>query len=71
LRLDLDNKSILIFGENGDGKSSLADAIEWFYFNGIKHLSGEEIGSRGGGRAALRNLFISDSEMFCRYSVIQ
>ncbi|MBA7560166.1 hypothetical protein ES708_01787 [subsurface metagenome] len=61
LTLDLKEKSVLIFGENGSGKSSLADAIEWYYSDGIKHLVGEETGSTR-GRGALRNLFIPDSE---------
>lgn len=61
LPLSLNNKSILIFGENGSGKSSLADAIEWYYLDGIKHLTSEETGATK-GRGALRNLFIPDSE---------
>ena len=58
LMLNLDNKSILIFGENSSGKSSVTDAIEWYYFDGIKHLSNKE----AGGRTPLRNLFIPDNE---------
>lgn len=61
LTLDLKEKSVLVFGENGSGKSSLADAIEWYYSDGIEHLVGEETGSSR-GRGALRNLFIPDSE---------
>jgi len=61
LTLDLKEKSVLVFGENGSGKSSLADAIEWYYSDGIKHLASEEIESTK-GRGALRNLFIPDSE---------
>ncbi len=61
LTLNLDNKSILIFGENGSGKSSVADAIEWYYSDGIEHLSGRESGAAK-GRASLRNLFIPDNE---------
>jgi DNA repair exonuclease SbcCD ATPase subunit len=59
--LNLDEKSALIFGENGTGKSSLTDAIEWYYFNGIQHLTSEELDSTK-GRGALRNLFIPDNE---------
>ena len=44
LPLKLDKKSILIFGENGTGKSSLTDALEWFYKDKIEHLSGAEVG---------------------------
>lgn len=61
LPLNLDNKSILIFGENGSGKSSLTDAIEWYYSDGVEHLVSEETGSTK-GRGSLRNLFIPDSE---------
>jgi chromosome segregation ATPase len=61
LQLNLNNKSILIFGENGSGKSSLTDAIEWYYLDGVKHLVSEETGSTK-GRGSLRNLFISASE---------
>ena len=61
LLINLDNKSILIFGENGSGKSSLTDAIEWYYSDGVMHLVSEETGSTK-GRGALRNLFIPDSE---------
>lgn len=60
LTLDLGKKSALIFGENGSGKSSLTDGLEWCYSGSVEHLAGEEIASRGKG--ALRNLFISDAE---------
>ncbi len=59
--LNLNNKSTLIFGENGSGKSSLTDAIEWYYSDGVKHLVSEETVSTK-GRGSLRNLFISDKE---------
>ena len=61
LLLNLNNRSILIFGENGTGKSSLTDAIEWYYSDGVKHLVSEETGSTK-GRGSLRNLYIPDSE---------
>ncbi|MCH7545666.1 MAG: AAA family ATPase, partial [Planctomycetes bacterium] len=54
-------KSILVYGDNGTGKSSVTDALEWFYFDRIEHLSNEEIG-RKQGRDALRNIFIPDDE---------
>jgi len=60
LNLNLNKKSILIYGDNGTGKSSLTDSFEWFYSNHIAHLSTEEISGRG--RDALRNIFISDDE---------
>jgi len=61
LSLNLNGNSVLVFGENGSGKSSLTDAIEWYYSDGIQHLVSEEIDSTK-GRGALRNLFIPDSE---------
>jgi len=61
LSLELNSKSALLFGENATGKSSITDAIEWFYKNAIKHLSDEEI-DRKGGLTALRNTSIADTE---------
>ncbi|MDN3515876.1 MAG: ATP-binding protein [Candidatus Brocadia sp.] len=61
ISIDLDSsKSILIYGDNGSGKSSIADAFEWFYYDKIEHLSSEEIGTKG--VSALRNIFLSDSK---------
>jgi DNA repair exonuclease SbcCD ATPase subunit len=57
--LNLDGKSILIYGDNGTGKSSFTDALEWFYYDQIEHLSNEEIG-RKKGKDALRNVFIEE-----------
>ncbi len=61
LLLNLNNRSILIFGENGSGKSSLADAIEWYYSDRVEHLISKETGATK-GRGSLRNLFIPDNE---------
>lgn len=61
LPLNLSNRSILIFGENGSGKSSLTDAIEWYYSDGVEHLISKETGATK-GRGSLRNLFIPDNE---------
>ena len=60
LTLTLDSKSILLFGDNGSGKSSITDAIEWFYYDKVEHLSSEEIGRSG--IPALRNIHLSDRE---------
>lgn len=60
LTLELDTNSLLIYGDNGSGKSSITDAFEWFYSNQVKHLTGEEIGRRG--LEALRNIFLKDEE---------
>jgi len=57
LPLFLDKRSLLIYGDNGTGKSSITDAIEWFYKDKIAHLTGTEI-----GKESIRNIFISDSE---------
>jgi energy-coupling factor transporter ATP-binding protein EcfA2 len=62
LTLDLDKKSILLYGENGSGKSSITDTFEWFYKNRIGHLCGEEISRSKLGVEALRNIFLKDDE---------
>lgn len=41
-QLDLDRKSLLLFGENGSGKSSLVDALEFFFRGAIAHLEGTQ-----------------------------
>jgi energy-coupling factor transporter ATP-binding protein EcfA2 len=60
LPLDLNNKSILIFGDNGSGKSTISDSVEWFYSDSIEHLSSEEIEKRGKG--AIRNIFMNQND---------
>ena len=39
LELPLKGKSIVLYGDNGTGKSSISDALEWFYTNRVSHLS--------------------------------
>jgi energy-coupling factor transporter ATP-binding protein EcfA2 len=56
----MDKRSLLIYGNNGSGKSSITDAIEWFYNNWVVHLSGEEIGR--GGIDALRSIFLKKED---------
>jgi chromosome segregation ATPase len=34
---------LLAYGDNGSGKSSITDAIEWFYNDKIEHLAKAEI----------------------------
>lgn len=60
LNLSPDRKSLLIYGDNGTGKSSITDALEWFYNDSIEHLTGEEVG--GKGKNALRNVFLNPSD---------
>jgi len=61
LNITLDSsKSILIYGDNGSGKSSITDAIEWFYSDRVEHLSSEEIGRKGIN--ALRSVFLPEDE---------
>ena len=40
LELELDGKSLLLGGENGAGKSSIVEAIEFFFTGKISHLEG-------------------------------
>lgn len=58
LSLDLGGKCVLIYGDNGSGKSSITDGLEWFYYDRIEHLIGEEIGRNG--LEALRNVFLDN-----------
>jgi len=60
LPLDLNNRSILIFGDNGSGKSTISDSVEWFYSDSIEHISSEEIEKRGKG--AIRNIFMDQND---------
>lgn len=58
LELPLDGKSILIYGDNGTGKSSISDSLEWFFNNEVRHLSGSEIDLK----EALINSTIAETE---------
>lgn len=42
LSFNMDHNSILLFGSNGTGKSTLLDAIEFAFFGWIQHFHGEE-----------------------------
>lgn len=57
--LPLNEKSVLLYGDNGTGKSSISDAIEWFYNDKVSHLSGSEIDLK----EALRNSNQKDSDI--------
>ena len=58
LELPLNGKSILLYGDNGSGKSSISDAIEWFYTDKVSHLAGSEIDLK----EAIRNATINETE---------
>ena len=40
LELELNGKSAIVRGENGTGKSSIVDAIEFFFTGRVSHLEG-------------------------------
>jgi ABC-type dipeptide/oligopeptide/nickel transport system ATPase subunit len=40
VELPLVGKSIAIYGDNGTGKSSISDGVEWFLTDKVSHLSG-------------------------------
>lgn len=67
IELPLKGKSILLYGDNGTGKSSISDAIEWFYTNKIKHLSTPEIDTNDAIRNA-KLLEIETSEVTISYT---
>lgn len=67
IELPLNGKSILLYGDNGTGKSSISDAIEWFYTNKIKHLSTPEIDTSDAIRNA-KLLEAENSEVTISYS---
>ena len=61
LTLELLGKSALIYGDNGAGKSTISDAIEWYYKDKVEHLKGEEIGRSG--TEALRHIDLADDQV--------
>ena len=40
LELELDGRNLILKGENGTGKSSIVDAIEFFFTGKVSHLEG-------------------------------
>lgn len=56
ISLELNGRSIVLYGDNGMGKSSISDAIEWFYTNRVDHLKGTEIDLKD----ALRNVTLNE-----------
>ncbi|WP_029268853.1 hypothetical protein [Flavobacterium sp. KJJ] len=59
LSLELNGKSIVLYGDNGMGKSSISDSIEWFYTNKVSHLGSIEIDLKD----ALRNAYLEKGEV--------
>ena len=51
------NASMVVFGENAAGKSSITDAVEWFFSDRIEHLWKEDC-----KEGALRNVRLDDSD---------
>ncbi|MCK9400941.1 MAG: AAA family ATPase [Bacteroidales bacterium] len=60
MELQLSEKSILIYGDNGTGKSSISDSFEWFFNDKVRHLSED---SEIDFKDALRNSNIEDTEV--------
>jgi len=58
LHIPLEGKSIVFYGDNGTGKSSITDSIEWFFYNKIEHLSSTEIDLK----TATRNYFAPEED---------
>jgi len=64
LSLELNGKSVVLYGDNGTGKSSISDAIEWFYTNKVAHLSSAEIDLKDALRnSSLEEDFVSESAL--------
>jgi len=56
MELPLSEKSILLYGDNGTGKSSISDSVEWFFNDSVSHLSGSEIELKDAMRNANLNI---------------
>ncbi|MCH9852542.1 MAG: hypothetical protein K0U45_03475 [Alphaproteobacteria bacterium] len=60
LVLNLQEKSALFYGDNGTGKSTIADVLEWFYYDKVDYLTGNEIGRDI--NSIIQNITLSDNE---------
>jgi wobble nucleotide-excising tRNase len=58
LILPLNERSVLLYGDNGTGKSSISDSLEWFYTDAVAHLSSTEIDLKD----ALRNCYLEEAD---------
>ena len=57
LKIDFKNtQSLLIYGDNGTGKGTITDGVEWFLYDQISHLKGEEISKNEG----IRNIRLNE-----------
>lgn len=59
VEISLEGKSILLYGDNGSGKSSISDSLEWFLKNEVSHLTGSEIDLKD----AMRNSNLTDIDV--------
>jgi hypothetical protein len=59
MELPLSERSILLYGDNGTGKSSISDTLEWFFNDEVSHLSGSEIDLK----EALRNSNLENTDV--------
>lgn len=59
MELPLLGKSILLYGDNGTGKSSISDSLEWFLTDEVSHLSGSEVDLK----EALRNSNLTETDV--------
>ncbi len=60
LEIDLENTcSLLVYGDNGTGKSTITDSLEWFIYDRISHLKGEEIPKNEG----IRNTELNEKDI--------
>ena len=61
IAIPLDSNSALFYGDNGTGKSTISDVLEWFFFDKVSHLSDGEIGKKG--HNAMRNIALPDDSV--------